>query len=371
MKQRKRSLTWFLVAVSTLVIIVVAMGSAQSGKMNYKFDKDGNLTRPEGYRQWVYIGTPITPNSENGGEAAFPDFHNVYIHPGDFEHYRKHGDFRDGTILVKELVSVGSTLAVSGMGHFMGEFIGLEATIKDSKRYSNEPGNWAYFSFGHSYPLAEKAQAFPTAACNSCHESSAAQDFVFTQYYPVLRAVRGTGEMGMHQKGGEDIHIGGACEVCLDGLSKFPRTGSLQPPPKMDMKPGMVPASKDALFAFLQSGEYKSWAHESEVHKSRGPHFDVQTYINPALENSLMAQNKSHPKGAASIKEMYKEGSPTGWAVSVKTQANSDNGKGWYWYEVLSTTDGDKVVAEGNGVGLCVGCHFPGKDFIVTGYPLK
>ena len=126
MKQTKKSLALLLVVVLALVFIVVAMVPAQSGKNKYKFDGDGNLIRPEGYRLWVYIGTPITPQNENGGAAAFPDFHNVYIHPDDFEHYKKTGKFQDGTILVKELVSVGSTRAVSGDGHFMGEFTGLE-----------------------------------------------------------------------------------------------------------------------------------------------------------------------------------------------------------------------------------------------------
>jgi hypothetical protein len=32
------------------------------------------------------------------------------------------------------------------------------------------------------------AAAAPTEACNACHEASADEDFVFTQFYPVLRA---------------------------------------------------------------------------------------------------------------------------------------------------------------------------------------
>ena len=85
----------------------------------------------------------------------------VYIHPDDFAHYKKTGKFQDGTILVKELISVGSKQATSGKGYFMGEFLGLEATIKDSKRYADEPGYWAYFSFGHAYPLADAAESLP------------------------------------------------------------------------------------------------------------------------------------------------------------------------------------------------------------------
>ena len=60
-----------------------------------------------------------------------------------------------------------------------------------------------------------------------------------------------------------------------------------------------------------------------------------------------------------------------GWAVMVKTQADSANGKGWYWYEITSTTDGSSPVVSGNGVPLCFGCHFTGRDFVLTDYPLQ
>ena len=160
--------------------------------------KDGELDRPTGYREWVYVGTPVTPNDLNNGKAAFPEFHNVYIDPQSWKEWKKTGTFRDGTILIKELVSVGSKSAVSGNGYFMGEFIGLEATIKSKKHFPNEPGNWAYFSFStpdHS-ALKPKAMKFAAAACNACHEASAATDWVFTQYYPVLRGAAGKGEAG-------------------------------------------------------------------------------------------------------------------------------------------------------------------------------
>ena len=153
---------------------------------------DGALIRPEGYRQWVYVGTPLTPNELNPPEAAFPEFHNVYIHPSDFDHWKKTGTFRDGTVIVKELVRVGSKKATSGNGYFMGEFTGLEALVKDSTRFKNEPGHWAFFSFGHKYPLEATTQKLPVATCSACHQANGADDFVFTQYYPVLRAARET-----------------------------------------------------------------------------------------------------------------------------------------------------------------------------------
>ena len=94
----------------------------------------------------MYVGEVVTPNDMNGGEATFPEFHSVYMDPESFAEYEKTGKFRDGTVLIKELSSVGSKKAPSGNGYFQGEFTGLEASIKDSKRFKDEPGNWAYFS---------------------------------------------------------------------------------------------------------------------------------------------------------------------------------------------------------------------------------
>ncbi len=153
-----------------------------------EFTPEGKLKKPVGYRQWVYVGTPLTPNDLNGGEAPFPEFHAVYMDPESFAHYEKTGEFRDGTVMVKELISVGAKEATSGKGYFMGDFRGLEASIKDSKRFKDEPGSWAYFSFGHKYPLKAEVAKNAAASCNACHQSSAVKDYVFSQFYPVLRA---------------------------------------------------------------------------------------------------------------------------------------------------------------------------------------
>lgn len=173
-----------------LVALFVAAPTADTAGPSWaKFDPQGNLLRPDGWRGWIYVGTPLTPNDLNPPEAPFPEFHNVYIDPDSYEHYQQTGRFREGTILIKELVSVGATAASSGKGYFMGEFVGLEATVKSAERFPDEPGHWGYFTFSHSappYPATARLQ--PTASCNTCHGQTAADDWVFTQFYPVLRA---------------------------------------------------------------------------------------------------------------------------------------------------------------------------------------
>jgi hypothetical protein len=61
-------------------------------------------------------------------------------------------------------------------------------SIKDSKRFPDEPGNWAYFSFGHKYPLKAETAMNAAASCNSCHEKNAT-NFVFSEVYPVINDV--------------------------------------------------------------------------------------------------------------------------------------------------------------------------------------
>lgn len=150
------------------------------------FTADGQAKQPVGYRKWVFLGTPVTPNDLNDGEAPFPEFHNVYMDPESFAYVEQHGTYRDGTVIVKELTAVGSKKQSSGNGYFQGDFTGLEISIKDSKRFSDEPGNWAYFSFGHKYPLKHQTAKNAAASCNSCHEANAT-DYVFSDLYPVLK----------------------------------------------------------------------------------------------------------------------------------------------------------------------------------------
>ena len=188
-------------AALTAFLLVFASASSVAQQLAYapQFTEDEQMMLPPGYgwRTWPYIGAPLTPNALNDGKAPFPEFHSVYIDPESWKHWIETGEFRDGTVLAKELVSVygedanpdGSTVQVSGRGYFMGDFSGFEIAYKSAEHFPDEPGNWAYFSFGHhAPPYADATKKMPVEACAACHQVSADQDFVFTQFYPVLRA---------------------------------------------------------------------------------------------------------------------------------------------------------------------------------------
>ena len=170
-------------------VVILLMGATiavaeDSDKYEAEFTADGHLIRPAGWREWVFVGSPLTPNSLNGGEAPFPEFHSVYIDPASWEHYKKTGEFREGTMFAKELTLIGATAATSGVGFFNGDLQGFEIAHKDSRRYSKDSGGWAYYSFGHKpEPYANSTAAQPTACLRSVSHGSSRRRHGF---YPIL-----------------------------------------------------------------------------------------------------------------------------------------------------------------------------------------
>lgn len=83
------------IVVGTVLLSSPPSSAGGSGQSWAKLDMDGNLLRPEGYRDsWVFVGTPLTLNDMNDGNAPFPEFHNVYIDPDSYSHFKKPGQFR-------------------------------------------------------------------------------------------------------------------------------------------------------------------------------------------------------------------------------------------------------------------------------------
>lgn len=158
-----------------------------------KYTASGDLILPENFHEWVYVGSPLTPNALNGGKANFPEFHNVYMEPCSYQTYQKTNVFPEGTIFFKELQLTlppaenadGSRTQPSGRGYFPGPWNGADATVKDTKRYT-DTGGWGYYNFHHYEPKAPTAVVKPQSECAFCHQASAKKDEVWTQFYPLL-----------------------------------------------------------------------------------------------------------------------------------------------------------------------------------------
>lgn len=129
------------------------------------------------------------------------------------------------------------------------------------------------------------------------------------------------------------------------------------------------PLGGAALETWLRAGHYKTWRSESGPHASQGPHFGkVRAYLNPVLFESLQSKTRQHPKDAMAVKELYGDGEAVlGWSVAIKTEADSGGGSNWYWYEIFR----NKIIKDSQGALLCRSCHFTGRDYVLTPWPLK
>jgi Cytochrome P460 len=177
------------------VALVQTKATAPKTQTSAVFDANGKMKLPVGYRRWVFVGAPLTPNGLNNGSANFPEYHHVYIEQRNVDAYLKTGTFPEGTVIVKELTRVldpkfpdGSRTEPSGRGYFNGEFNGIDLSMKDSKKFAKSNG-WGYFTFGH-HPLPYEATAAeqPVETCAGCHLANVAKtDMTWIQFYPILR----------------------------------------------------------------------------------------------------------------------------------------------------------------------------------------
>src|SRR5262249_39767039 len=107
--------------------------------------------------------------------------------PAAYREFSKTGRFPEGTMMVLELARSEIKNEPGLQGSYQKEYVALEASVKDGRRFEE---GWAYFNFTEpGGKLKAKAQPLAPAACWSCHHQKAATDHVFTQFYPVLRAV--------------------------------------------------------------------------------------------------------------------------------------------------------------------------------------
>src|SRR5262249_56319070 len=75
---------------------------AQAQRSAAVFTSDGKLQLPTGYRRWVFVGAPLTPNGLNNGNANFPEYHHVYVEAQNVDAYLKTGSFHEATRFLQE-----------------------------------------------------------------------------------------------------------------------------------------------------------------------------------------------------------------------------------------------------------------------------
>jgi len=159
-----------------------------------RFDGEGRMLRPEGYRRWVFLGANYGMGYSEGEtlatqKAKNATFHNIYTQPDALDDFTKTGEYPEGAMLVMEVVKPSTHASINKQGVFQAQVIGIEVGVKDSKRFGKD--KWAYFKFFTTEGKElNEAKAFAKEACWSCHNQHGAADNTFSQFYPVAREAR-------------------------------------------------------------------------------------------------------------------------------------------------------------------------------------
>jgi hypothetical protein len=181
-----------LVVISLAALVTSAIFAAEPGIVQpaARYEGKDTLFRPEGYREWVFVGSSsgLRYDKDDGKpQSETPEYKNVYIDPASYREYVKTKTFPQGTVFALESASGEAKNEPGLRGTFQKEFVGLIVAVKDRERFAD---GWAYFRFTDKPgKLLDKAKPFAKAACFDCHQQKGAEDNVFTQFYPVLRAI--------------------------------------------------------------------------------------------------------------------------------------------------------------------------------------
>jgi hypothetical protein len=169
------------VAVLLLAFLLPAAAPKSADTPELSYTADGQMIYPVNYRQWIYLtsglGMSYVPQLAGAGH---PMFDNVFVNPTAWEAFQKTGTWPDKTVLVLEVRGADSNVSIDHHGQSQtSELMGVEAHVKDARL----PGGWGFFEFDNqkSAKITERP-----ATCYTCHESHAAVDTTFVQFYPTL-----------------------------------------------------------------------------------------------------------------------------------------------------------------------------------------
>ena len=167
-----------------LILSAVAI-TAQTTTDGPQFSADGQLTLPKDYRQWIFLssGLGMTYGPAASADPANPLFDNVFVNPSSWRAFIETGRWPDKTMFLLEVRTATGQGSINNGGHYQNTLRGIEAEVKDEKRF---PRKWAFFPFGDK----DKATALAaTSSCNTCHSQNGATDNTFVQFYPTLLEV--------------------------------------------------------------------------------------------------------------------------------------------------------------------------------------
>ena len=181
--------------VSTpLALVIMAMASGANADDTAPFapnvSEGGAISVPDNYRnEMSFVGTwAIRAGDEEGSVEGF---HNVYMDLSAILAFQQTGEFPDGAVIVKELLSAENGSKTTGNVAWAGDITGWFVMIKDqTKRFPDNKlwGNgWGWSYFGADDPVNTTSTNF-RRDCLGCHIPARQTDWIFMDGYPILKA---------------------------------------------------------------------------------------------------------------------------------------------------------------------------------------
>jgi hypothetical protein len=145
------------------------------------YTANGDLITPANYREWIYLTSGVDMSYSATTEPDHHMFDNVFVNPASYRSFLATGTWPDKTIIVLEIRGAESPISINKRGHTQStEVMGHELHVKDH-------GKWSFYDLPDGAKTAKLIP--PPADCYSCHESHAAVDTTFVQFYPTLLPV--------------------------------------------------------------------------------------------------------------------------------------------------------------------------------------
>ena len=178
-----------ILALETLQPLYADNVSQLAGRRSTKpqYNRQGELNFPKGFENWVFVGANLGLQYQDDKGPPLRLFHNVYITPRAFRHYRRTGTFPEKTMLLIDFYSAetGDPQSVVADGLFPGrEQSFFFVSVKNRLRPDGSLTPWAYYVFTSDKPTAA---AMDDQSCYQCHLEHGADDNVFLQFYPILQ----------------------------------------------------------------------------------------------------------------------------------------------------------------------------------------
>jgi hypothetical protein len=166
--------------LATALLSFSCIGSAETPDASEAPRYQGeHLVLPTSYREWIYLTSGFDMSYSAAAMPGHHMFDNVFVAPSAYRAFLATGTWPDKTLLVLEARGAKDKGSINKHGNFQGEEVmGREVHVKDESR-----GGWSFFQFDDKGVGSRVPQ---TEACYSCHQSHAAVDTTFVQFYPTL-----------------------------------------------------------------------------------------------------------------------------------------------------------------------------------------